>query len=772
MALSRVKSDLIVKLDASKVVGALPALVGTNLLGVSAGGADQFSRNNLALNFFEDSVRDNMDRLSLSQGWVDTFEDNSDVVGEGFSVPMTLFDGTNDNINLNTNTIGMVNGPDFLFSCIVNFSNIADGTAVTIITSDNLMFPIKREASNKLSVSVGGASTTDLGGVTSTSTFLAAEGNIHIQVAVNTATQTIQIVKNGVLETNVVTHTLNTGTISLIDGTCFIGSKGSLGQLWFGLDFLDLSVQANREKFVSGTGASAKPVNLGTDGTTPTGSQPVIYLNNPFGTFQNNLGSGGNFTESGQLGDGGYLDLSDTNALYSSESFTNSYDLIDSYRPLTSGFFVEEVGNTGFNSMAGQCINLPTDSLITKVAFHVFETGSPPLGYGAAIIMGATGTVGTNAVGNDSIMASVRFDITTMATSPSMIEYTFEEPVNLPAGDYFFGMRYDALDGNGGRRLRMQSDNSSPTHAGNVAVKDQSGNWTAASGRDLAFRLYGQKNLDLVTKGSDDIGNSPASAPDTGHIELLMTERPAGGTSVNSNSLSNASGGSNWGIYTLRQVILNGNISASGSWVRVKFQASTIEPWHVDNFAIVERSSGPDGTVVPTELKFGGSSGINLATGTSAWSDWTYFDLDSTKDYLVIFDMTSQFNTSHMTTATVSGEICYYSTSNATSYNVAIMPGNRGSDLVNTHYAVSAIEVGVDQVVNTDYIAEMSRDGGTTYSPATLNRLKTRVGATNKNILGGAVDFAGDPSGTDIVGRVRSVNKDKITVHGVSVNWS
>ena len=51
--------------------------------------------------------------------------------------------------------------------------------------------------------------------------------------------------------------------------------------------------------FLAANGTSA---NLGADETRhETGTQPLIYLANPFGTFQNNLGSGGNFTENGEL---------------------------------------------------------------------------------------------------------------------------------------------------------------------------------------------------------------------------------------------------------------------------------------------------------------------------------------------------------------------------------------------------------------------------------------------------------------------------------------
>jgi hypothetical protein len=63
---------------------------------------------------------------------------------------------------------------------------------------------------------------------------------------------------------------------------------------------LDLSVEANRRKFIS---AAGKPVSLGANGSTPTGSQPIIYLANPTATWQDNLGAGGNFTENGALAD-------------------------------------------------------------------------------------------------------------------------------------------------------------------------------------------------------------------------------------------------------------------------------------------------------------------------------------------------------------------------------------------------------------------------------------------------------------------------------------
>lgn len=83
---------------------------------------------------------------------------------------------------------------------------------------------------------------------------------------------------------------------SKIDGTEKL--NGDLADLWFALTYIDLSVESNRRKFISATG---KPVDLGSDGSTPTGSQPIIFLKNSVSSWETNVGSGGGFTENGAL---------------------------------------------------------------------------------------------------------------------------------------------------------------------------------------------------------------------------------------------------------------------------------------------------------------------------------------------------------------------------------------------------------------------------------------------------------------------------------------
>lgn len=73
---------------------------------------------------------------------------------------------------------------------------------------------------------------------------------------------------------------------------------GGISELWFDDTYIDISVKANRRKFIS---SSKRPVKLGSDGSRPTGSQPAIYLRGNGTGFNVNSGSGGDFTVTGTL---------------------------------------------------------------------------------------------------------------------------------------------------------------------------------------------------------------------------------------------------------------------------------------------------------------------------------------------------------------------------------------------------------------------------------------------------------------------------------------
>jgi hypothetical protein len=75
---------------------------------------------------------------------------------------------------------------------------------------------------------------------------------------------------------------------------------GDLADFW--LDFgtyIDLSVASNRRKFVGASAASS--VDLGSDGSNPTGAAPIVFLSGAVGSWHTNDGDGGGFTENGAL---------------------------------------------------------------------------------------------------------------------------------------------------------------------------------------------------------------------------------------------------------------------------------------------------------------------------------------------------------------------------------------------------------------------------------------------------------------------------------------
>lgn len=73
---------------------------------------------------------------------------------------------------------------------------------------------------------------------------------------------------------------------------------GSVSELYIANGYTDLSIISNRRRFIT---ASKRPAFLGTNGSLPTGSPPLIYLKGSGTGFNVNSGTLGNFTTSGTL---------------------------------------------------------------------------------------------------------------------------------------------------------------------------------------------------------------------------------------------------------------------------------------------------------------------------------------------------------------------------------------------------------------------------------------------------------------------------------------
>lgn len=84
----------------------------------------------------------------------------------------------------------------------------------------------------------------------------------------------------------------------LIDGAAH---NNAFADVWVDTGtYIDLSVEANRRKFID---ASGNPVYLGASGELPTGTSPDIFFSGDTASWHTNKGTGGGFTENGALTD-------------------------------------------------------------------------------------------------------------------------------------------------------------------------------------------------------------------------------------------------------------------------------------------------------------------------------------------------------------------------------------------------------------------------------------------------------------------------------------
>jgi trimeric autotransporter adhesin len=93
---------------------------------------------------------------------------------------------------------------------------------------------------------------------------------------------------------------LNFSIGATITGTALY--NGDLAELWASNVYVgDLAVTANRRKFILADGT---PPDLGSNGSIPTGSAPLIYNSGLTADWHTNKGTGGGFTLTGTLSDG------------------------------------------------------------------------------------------------------------------------------------------------------------------------------------------------------------------------------------------------------------------------------------------------------------------------------------------------------------------------------------------------------------------------------------------------------------------------------------
>ena len=250
--------------------------------------------------------------------FADSSHFGKDVVEAAPYEPVAVnFDGTNDYLRKSSDLTSNADGKTGILSFWVKI-NGADGTEFNISSSGTWATATRHQAirntSNKISIFWDNSASTAIMSVTSGRTVTASDGWVHVLCAWDLANTTAQLYINDVSEDASPTATNDTIDYTQTDhaiGTDMSNTlklNGELADYYFNNEvFLDMDTASNRRLFID---AKGNPVDLGSDGSTPTSAIPRIYLNqNALATWHTNAGDGGGFTENGALTAGNNQDL-------------------------------------------------------------------------------------------------------------------------------------------------------------------------------------------------------------------------------------------------------------------------------------------------------------------------------------------------------------------------------------------------------------------------------------------------------------------------------
>lgn len=229
--------------------------------------------------------------------------------GADYTASGVDYDGTNDYATRGADLAGISDGKAGIISVWVrrDGSTGSDQRILRLTTaggSATLSFLLTNSSDKFTLFGLNAAGSTILG-ISTVATYAVSASWRHLLVSwdLAQASTTAKIYVDDTNTTSVTTHTNDTinysssgnvGVGANLDGT--FKWHGCFSEMFFHTSYLDLSVEANRRLFIS---AAGKPVNLGVDGSTPLGVQPLLYV--PNGDPSTNKGSGGNFTVSGTL---------------------------------------------------------------------------------------------------------------------------------------------------------------------------------------------------------------------------------------------------------------------------------------------------------------------------------------------------------------------------------------------------------------------------------------------------------------------------------------
>jgi hypothetical protein len=222
------------------------------------------------------------------------------------------FDGTNDYMLRGGDLTGAADGKSGILSLWLRIDG-GDGTTLTMIADGTAVtgrFYLARLSSNIFLINAFNSGGTQILNLQTSGTHITSATWLHILSSWDLAAGVSSFYINDVSDQLVATRTND--TIDYLSGIDWaigannaggLKTNGCMAELYFAPNqYLDFSIVENRRKFISPNG---KPVALGTNGSLPTGTAPIIYLHlDPAeapADFATNRGTGGNFSITGTL---------------------------------------------------------------------------------------------------------------------------------------------------------------------------------------------------------------------------------------------------------------------------------------------------------------------------------------------------------------------------------------------------------------------------------------------------------------------------------------
>lgn len=224
----------------------------------------------------------------------------------GYSANAVRFDGSTDYIR----KLGGIGGTSNRLLTLSLWANLKGGDTSQhiFVAESNLGFFVYRNTGKQVIVEGYDGAFSLTVSMTSAGLYTTTSGWIHILASSNGTSGHLYINDADDLSGSPTFDSADNipwgGTGTWAVGATDVGfdkANADMADVWVDDSYLDLSAAANRRKFID---ASGKPVDLGSDGSTPTGSSPLMFFSGATASWHTNKGTGGGFSEVGALTNG------------------------------------------------------------------------------------------------------------------------------------------------------------------------------------------------------------------------------------------------------------------------------------------------------------------------------------------------------------------------------------------------------------------------------------------------------------------------------------